>query len=115
MLASLPPELRLIGGLAVMCRVGMPHRTTVDLDAVTRGLVDQDAVLARLAVTATGGGQYTFAHALELDVIDVAPHDADELVDEWAARRRAHRPRDERGRAHLGARRGDAGRPGGGE
>ena len=38
LLASLPPELRLIGGLAVMCRVGSPHRTTVDLDAVARDL-----------------------------------------------------------------------------
>ena len=38
MLASLPPELRLIGGLAVMCRVGTPHRTTVDVDAVARDL-----------------------------------------------------------------------------
>ena len=38
LLASLPPELRLIGGLAVMCRVGTPHRATVDLDALARGL-----------------------------------------------------------------------------
>ena len=34
LLGKLPADLRLIGGLAVMCRVGMPHRTTVDLDTV---------------------------------------------------------------------------------
>ncbi len=84
-LAALPVELRLIGGLAVMCRVGMPHRATVDLDAVTRGLAEQDPTISRLAVTATGGGQYTFAHHLELDVIDVAPIDAATLAGDWAA------------------------------
>ena len=46
MLASLPPELRLIGGLAVMCRVGTPHRTTVDVDAVARDLPSVHAALA---------------------------------------------------------------------
>ena len=79
-LASLPTELRLIGGLAVMCRVGTPYRATVDLDAVTRGLTGQHVVLSHLAMTAPGGGQYTFANELELDVIDVSPSDADELA-----------------------------------
>lgn len=82
-LASLPAELRLIGGLAVMCRVGMPHRATVDLDAITRGLEIQAPLIARLAVTASDGGQYTFEDDLELDVIDVAPLAAGELAAEW--------------------------------
>ena len=79
-LRKLPSELRLIGGLAVMCRVGMPHRATVDLDTLTRGLSQQDPVLAHLAVTSSGGGQYRFDHDLDLDVIDVAPASAEELV-----------------------------------
>jgi len=83
-LARLPVELRLIGGLAVMCRVGVPHRATVDLDAVTRGLAEQDATLSGLAVTAPGGGQYRFDNDLELDVIDVAPQDAGSLAEELA-------------------------------
>lgn len=82
LLASLPPELRLIGGLAVMCRVGMPHRATVDLDAVTRDLTLVHGSLAGLALTSAGGGQYGFGNGLELDVIDVAPLPAHELVAE---------------------------------
>jgi hypothetical protein len=65
-----------------MCRVGTPHRPTVDLDAVTRDLAAMHPDLARLALTAPGGGQYGFAHGLDLDVIDVAPLSADELVAE---------------------------------
>jgi hypothetical protein len=82
LLASLPPELRLIGGLAVMCRVGTPHRATIDLDAVTRNLGGVHDDLARLALTSVGGGQYTFAGDLDLDVIDVAPVSATELLAE---------------------------------
>lgn len=80
LLASLPGELRLIGGLAVMCRVGSPHRTTVDLDAVARGLTGLHDSIARMAMTASGGGQYRFAGDMDLDVIDVAPVTAAELV-----------------------------------
>lgn len=82
LLGSLPVELRLIGGLAVMCRVGSPHRTTVDLDAVARDLSGLHESIARMAVTATGGGQYRFEGALDLDVIDVAPQSIDELVEQ---------------------------------
>lgn len=82
LLASLPAELRLIGGLAVMCRVGMPHRATVDLDAVTRDLTRVHGSLAGLALTSAGGGQYGFGDGLELDVIDVAPLPAHELLAE---------------------------------
>lgn len=82
LLASLPAELRLIGGLAVMCRVGSPHRTTVDLDAVARDLDGLHESIARLAVTSPGGGQYRFAGDMDLDVIDVAPVPTDELVAE---------------------------------
>lgn len=85
MLASLPPELRLIGGLAVMCRVGTPHRTTVDVDAVARHLDRLHAAIARLAVISSGGGQYRFAGDLELDVIDVAAMSTDELIAELVA------------------------------
>ena len=85
LLASLPPELRLIGGLAVMCRVGSPHRTTVDLDAVARDLTGLHESIARMAVTASGGGQYRFEGALDLDVIDVAPQTIDELVEHLVA------------------------------
>lgn len=77
--ADLPEELRLIGGLAVLCRVGTPHRATVDLDAVARHLEDHHPQLLRLAVTSAGGGQYRFAGDLELDVIEVAPESAAEL------------------------------------
>lgn len=79
-LAELPPDLRLIGGLAVMCRVGLPHRATVDLDAITRGLASHEELLANLAVTSVGGGQYRMRNDLELDVIDIAPESADELA-----------------------------------
>jgi hypothetical protein len=82
LLASLPPELRLIGGLAVMCRVGTPHRATVDLDAVARNLTGVHPTIARLALTAAGGGQYRFEGDLDLDVIDVAPVSTDELLAE---------------------------------
>ena len=80
LLASLPGELRLIGGLAVMCRVGTPHRATVDLDALARGLDRYHEAIARLALTSVGGGQYTFEGNLDLDVIDVAGVDSDELI-----------------------------------
>jgi hypothetical protein len=80
LLASLPEELRLIGGLAVMCRVGTPHRATVDLDAVARNLPQYHSEIARIALTATGGGQYRFEGNLDLDVIDVAASSADELA-----------------------------------
>jgi hypothetical protein len=82
LLASLPSELRLIGGLAVMCRVGTPHRATVDLDAVARNAAGVHDRLSHLALTATGGGQYTFAGDLDLDVIDVAPVTTDALLAE---------------------------------
>ncbi len=85
MLASLPPELRLIGGLAVMCRVGTPHRTTVDVDAVARDLPRVHAAIARLAVLSSGGGQYRFAGDLDLDVIDIATMSTDELIAELGA------------------------------
>jgi hypothetical protein len=85
MLASLPPELRLIGGLAVMCRVGTPHRTTVDVDAVARDLPRVHAALARLALLSPGGGQYRFAGDVDLDVIDIAAMTTDELLAELGA------------------------------
>jgi hypothetical protein len=78
-LATLPPELRLIGGLAVMCRVGMPHRATVDLDAITRDLDRHRVALERLALTSSGGGQFRFDGALDLDVIEVSGDTADNL------------------------------------
>ena len=80
LLASLPADLRLIGGLAVMVRVGTPHRTTVDLDAVARDLDRHHAHLARLAVTSGLAGRYTFDGDLDLDVIDVSPEPATELA-----------------------------------
>lgn len=92
LLASLPPELRLIGGLAVMCRVGTPHRTTVDLDAVARDLPRYHDVLNRLAMTSPGGGQYRFAGDLDLDVIEVAPTSSQEVADTLAGPSRGHEP-----------------------
>lgn len=80
LLASLPSELRLIGGLAVMCRVGTPHRATIDLDAVTRDLPSVHDDIVGLALTSVGGGQYGFEGGLDLDVIDVAPVPVDELI-----------------------------------
>jgi hypothetical protein len=78
-------ELLLIGGLAVMCRVGTPHRTTVDLDAVARDLPRYHDALARLALTSASGGQYHFADHLDLDVIDVAPMSSQDLVAQLSA------------------------------
>ena len=82
LLSSLPDDMRLIGGLAVMCRVGVPHRTTVDLDVVTRDLESHHESINRLALTSTGGGQYSFEGGLDLDVIDVAPESAEEIIDQ---------------------------------
>jgi hypothetical protein len=65
-----------------MCRVGVPHRTTVDLDVITRGLDGYHESINRLALTSTGGGQYSFEGGLDLDVIDVAPESAEELLEE---------------------------------
>lgn len=84
-LRDLPPEFRLIGGLAVLCRVGVPHRATVDLDALARDLERFDDDLDRLALSSAGGGQYRMPGDLELDVIDVSPTDADRLASELAA------------------------------
>jgi hypothetical protein len=84
-LAGLPPELRLIGGLAVLCRVGVPHRATVDLDALARGLDRYDHAVRSLAVSSTGGGQYVMAGRMELDVIDVSPESAAALLDHLLA------------------------------
>ncbi len=84
-LASLPRELALIGGLAVLCRVGVPHRTTVDLDVVTRGLATQDRALRRLATTVTDPSRYTFDDGVDLDVIEVAPQSAEEVEQAFAA------------------------------
>ena len=84
LLASLPPELRLIGGLAVMVRVGTPHRTTVDLDAAARDLTRHHETLSRLAVTSGIAGRYTFAGEMDLDVIDVSPDSAMELAAQLA-------------------------------
>lgn len=72
LLDELPQQLRLIGGLAVMCRVGSPHRATVDLDVVARNLSRVHLEIAPLAVSAAGGGQYRFPSELELDVIEVS-------------------------------------------
>ena len=80
LLASLPADMRLIGGLAVMCRVGVPHRTTVDLDVVTRGLDAHHESITHLALTSAGGGQYSFGGGLDLDVIEVAPESAEEVL-----------------------------------
>jgi hypothetical protein len=84
-LAELPSDLRLIGGLAVLCRVGMPHRATVDLDALTRDLAIHDVSLQRLALSSTGGGQYVMPGELDLDVIEVAPDDASVVADSMGA------------------------------
>lgn len=85
-LASLPTGLCLIGGLAVLCRVGVPHRTTVDLDVVTRDLAgDGRDALGRLATTVTDPGRYSFADGMDLDVIEVAPGDAEEVEAEFVA------------------------------
>ncbi|MEZ5321018.1 MAG: hypothetical protein R2698_02855 [Microthrixaceae bacterium] len=80
LLGELPGAFRLIGGLAVMCRVGTPYRATVDLDAVTRDLAAHHELLATLAVTSSGGGQYTMPNHLDLDVIDIAEESTAELA-----------------------------------
>lgn len=81
-LSRLPPQMRLIGGLAVLCRVGVPHRATVDLDALTRDLELFDPTLQRLALSSSGGGQYVMPGRLDLDVIDVAPGSAEQVLAE---------------------------------
>lgn len=84
-LRELPSEFRLIGGLAVLCRVGVPHRATVDLDALARRLDLFDDAIRSVAVSSTGGGQYVMPGRLELDVIDVSPDDAETLTDQLLA------------------------------
>jgi hypothetical protein len=84
-LATLPPALCLIGGLAVLCRVGVPHRTTVDLDVVTRGLAAQDRTLRRLATTVTDPSRYSFDDGVDLDVIEVAPESARQVEEAFVA------------------------------
>ena len=81
LLSQLPPQLRLIGGLAVMCRVGTPHRATADLDAVARDLTSLHPSLAGSALTSAAGGQYRFAGDMDLDVIDIAAVPAEELLE----------------------------------
>ncbi len=80
-LATLVPELpgfALIGGLAVIVRLGQAHRATNDIDAVTDnqiGLLD--------ALVADGldrrGDSVLLDADLKLDVIDVSQGDADYL------------------------------------
>lgn len=65
----------------MLCRVGVPHRSTVDLDALTRNLDAFDPLLQRLALSSAGGGQYLMPGHLDLDVIDVAPQSATELTE----------------------------------
>ncbi|MBK6855537.1 MAG: hypothetical protein IPG97_02950 [Microthrixaceae bacterium] len=47
---------------------------------MARGLDRYHEAIARLALTSVGGGQYTFEGNLDLDVIDVAGVDSDELI-----------------------------------
>jgi hypothetical protein len=56
--------------------VGVPHRTTVDLDTLTRGLETFDDELSRLATSSSGGGQYVMPGDIDLDVIDVSSDSA---------------------------------------
>jgi len=72
------PDFALIGGLAVIARLGQPHRATNDVDTVTDdqlGLFD--------ALTAAGldrrGDSVMLDADLKLDVIDVSEGDADYL------------------------------------
>lgn len=58
---------------------------TVDLDAITRDLATHHELLAHLAVTSSGGGQYRMRNELDLDVIDIAPESATELAAQLAA------------------------------
>ncbi len=81
-LSELPGGFILIGGLAVLCRVGVPHRTTVDLDTLARGLNTFDDELSRVATSASGGGQYVMPGDIDLDVIDVSPNSATELSEQ---------------------------------
>lgn len=80
LLSTLPAQLRLIGGLAVMCRVGTPHRATADLDAVARDLTSLHPSLAGTALTSAAGGRYRFAGDMDLDVIDIAAVPAEQLI-----------------------------------
>ena len=63
----------------MLCRVGVPHRTTVDLDVVTRGLAERDLALRRLATTVTDPSRYSFDDGVDLDVIEVAPQSAEQV------------------------------------
>ncbi|MCP4435928.1 MAG: nucleotidyl transferase AbiEii/AbiGii toxin family protein [Actinomycetia bacterium] len=84
-LATLPQEFVLIGGLAVLCRVGVPHRATVDLDTLARNLEGFHPELQHLALSSSGGGQYVMPGRLDLDVIDVATESAEDVIADLSA------------------------------
>ena len=79
-LATLPPEFRLIGGLAVLCRVGVPHRATVDLDALTRDLEGSTPPCSAWRCRRPAAGSTCMPGRLDLDVIDVS---AGQRVASW--------------------------------
>lgn len=82
----------LIGGLAVVCRLGRPHRATADLDAVDRRRGDQTSQLDLLiSAGATPRGPAgalleTGAGAVEIDVLEVTDAALNDLPDDPTGR-----------------------------
>jgi len=74
-----PAEFALIGGLAVMTRLGRVHRVTDDLDAAAQGI---DGGPSRLSVLVGGGGSGRAGRPVEgvkVDCIDVGSTPAADL------------------------------------
>lgn len=82
----------LIGGLAVVCRLGRPHRATADLDTVDRRRDDEPSQLELLLdAGATPRGPAgalldTLAGVVEVDVLEVTDAALQELPDDATGR-----------------------------
>ena len=72
-------EFALIGGLAVMTRLGRVHRITDDLDAAAQSIDDGPSRLSILVGGGEGGRQRRTVEGVKVDCIDVGATQAAEL------------------------------------
>jgi hypothetical protein len=87
-------EFALIGGLAVMTRLGRVHRATDDLDAAAQSTADGQSRLSILVGGAESGRERRTVEGVKVDCIDVGPTMAVDLDPR-------HLPNDEFDRAFL--------------
>ena len=72
-------EFALIGGLAVMTRLGRVHRATDDLDAAAQGIADGPSRLSILVGGGDGGREHRAINGVKVDCIDVGSVSAADL------------------------------------